>query len=206
MSKTNKKFSSSMLLMGKVATLPMLISQAHADVTPTYQDVTSTQLSLIELPQTNQLRLVSLTADAANQSSSYASAILCTNPMPSSMSVVVTGVNPGESVYLFASTDKNYSGHTSLNPRASIGATNLALLGISGLAPSSPTSIKAAVSIPVSLASNPDLTSASSFYMQAIIVPPGATSPASWRFTELDEVRKGTVSTNSYGQTTSYCN
>jgi hypothetical protein len=203
-----KKFSSSMLLMGKVATLPMLVSQAHADVTPVYSDITSSEITLIELPQTNQVRLLSLTADAANVPSSYSSAaILCSNPMPATMSVVVTGVNPGDSVFVVASSDKNFSGHTALNPRATIGASNLAIVGASKLDNVSVASgTRAAITVPVDLGAIPTLTAASSFYMQALVIPENAASPSSWRFSELDEIRKGVSATNSYGQVTSYCN
>jgi hypothetical protein len=200
MNKT-KKFSSSMLLMGKVATLPMLIGEASADVTPTYQDITSSQLSLIELPQASKLSLLSLTSDASTSTSSYASAVLCSNSMPTTMSVVVTGVSSGESVYIFASSDKN--GYVSLNPRATIGATNLVLLGVSGVANSSPNTTRAAVTIPVSMSSLSGLTSASKFYMQAIVVPAGASSPSAWRISELDEIKMGTASSSAYGS--SYC-
>ncbi len=200
MNKT-KKFSSSMLLMGKVATLPMLIGDASADVTPTYQDITSSQLTLIELPQAYKLSLLSLTSDASSSTSSYASAVLCSNSMPTTMSVVVTGVSSGESVYIFASSDKN--GYVSLNPRATIGATNLVLLGMSGVANSSPSTTRAAVTIPVSLSSLSSLTSASKFYMQAIVVPAGASSPSAWRISELDEIKMGTASSGAYGS--SYC-
>ena len=46
-----------LLLTGKVATLPVLIGQVRADVTPTYSDMIGSDLRVIEVPSGSAIRL-----------------------------------------------------------------------------------------------------------------------------------------------------
>ena len=95
-----------LLLTGKVATLPLLIGQAKADVTPSYSDMISNDLRVIEIPFGSAIRLQSITADAY-AGSSY-SAYFCTNAsLPTSTTLVVTGANAGDTVVVAAASNKN---------------------------------------------------------------------------------------------------
>jgi hypothetical protein len=196
-----------LLLTGKVASLPMLIGQARADVTPTYSDMIGSTLRVIEVPSGTAIRLSSIAADAATAyagTSSYA-ALICTNTtLPENMTIVVTGVASGESVVLAAASNKNDPVHLAIDSRLTLGAQGLSVVGSAevgkGLftAPSG-TTVGGTVTITVPTTTLTALASNGKLYLQAAVIPSGATSTvASWRFSELDELQVGTCSTSSY--------
>ena len=81
-----KKFST-LLLTGKAATLPFLMQQAHA-LTPTYTDIVTTQVTQVELPLANKVRL-----DSLGSATSNGAATLCDDAgVSNALSLVVTGL------------------------------------------------------------------------------------------------------------------
>ena len=216
-----KKFST-YLLMGKVASLPFLTQSARAEfVLPTipstssssalaYTDITTSTISIIEMPDT-LVKLQTVKTDTAASTStlkSAASAMLCPSPttsaLPTTMSVVITGVNAGDSVYLFGALDKNYSQYTSLNSRLTIGDSGLVNLGWATVTASKSTAIST-VTIPIDLTANSALLRNGTFYLQAISIPASSTGYSSWRISELDQISTGQIVRDSYGNVTSYC-
>lgn len=204
-----KKRFSSWLLMGKVATLPVLIQAARADVVPAYTDVIRSSVSVFVLPA-NQIALKTISADTAshpaNAANSLSSTLLCTTAagttLPTTMSVVITGINAGESVYLVAALNKNDPLNLALDSRITVGTNGLVIMGSASLSGSSGTS--SAVTIQVDLTRYSNLLAANRFYMQAVSVLPD--SPvSSWRLSELDTVSVGIKQFDSYGVVTAYC-
>lgn len=147
----NKKFAS-FLLTGKAAALPFSMGYSQADMTPSYLELTSTNINIMEIPFPGMVRLLTTTTPAASSTEGGStSAMLCgtglTDPtaLPSSptptcatgvtcdtvptnpqlLNVVVTGLKNGDVVYLAASTAKDSSALLGLNPSMRIGMDNL---------------------------------------------------------------------------------
>lgn len=199
----------SLFLTGKVATLPLLIGQVKADVTPTYLDMISSDLRVIEVPVGSAIRLQSIAADAgAYSSSAYAgssyAAAFCTNAgLPTSTTIVVTGVNAGDNVVLAAASNKNEPAHLQVDSRLTVGAQGLVILGSAAFglglyAPAADTSTWGTVSFNVSTARLTGLAVGGIFYIQAAVIPSGASTISSWRFSELDEIRVGACTSSGY--------
>lgn len=206
----------SFLLLGKVATLPSVLAPTQAavfplpTVTPTFADITTSSLSIIEIPAT-QVLLQNLRNDASattNTSHASASALLCpstaTSALPVSMSVVVTGVSGGDTVYVFGALDKNYTPYTSLNPRLTIGNSALAPLAMMTVT-SSVSGTISSISVPVDLSAHAALVNAGTFYLQAISVPANSDGYMGWRVSELDQISVGQFAKDSYGNVSAYC-
>ena len=201
-----------LLLTGKAATLPLLISQARADVVPSFQEVLgftglefSPDLRVIELPLNAAVRLQSIALDSNYGPSSYAG-MLCTNLLSTSnpnINFVVTGVTQGETVYIAAASGKNDPSNTSLDKRLTIGNQGLKLLGaIQTDRASLGSPARLSVNFTVSAADIQKLGSSGNVYVQAITIPSGAQlTPANWRYSELDEISVGTCATSPYGTT-----
>ena len=200
----------SLFLTGKVATLPLLIGQARADVTPTYSDMISSDLRVIEIPVGSAIRVQSIAADAgaaygspAYAGSSYAAAF-CTNAsLPASTTIVVTGANAGDNVVLAAASNKNEPAHLQADSRLTLGAQGLVILGSvvfgSGShTPAAGTSARGTVSFNVTTTNLTSLTVDGKFYIQAAVIPSGASAISSWRFSELDEIRVGACTGSGY--------
>lgn len=199
-----------LLLTGKVATLPVLIGQVRADVTPTYSDMIGSDLRVIEVPSGSAIRLMSIAADAGSQYAGTPTAYLCTNEaLPANITVVVTGVNTGENVILAGAKNKNDPLHLSADKRMTIGSQNLTILGSSQLAQGlipGPTggTVGGTVAITVPTTTLTAIAPDANVFLQAVVIPAGATSTiASWKFSELDELAVGVCATSPYS-TTSY--
>ncbi|MDP2793531.1 MAG: hypothetical protein Q8O25_05520 [Sulfurisoma sp.] len=201
---------SRLLLAGKAATLPLLIGQVKAaTVTPGYSDMISTNLSIIEMPSGDGIQLNSITSDAGIATSPYGTssyaASMCTNfSLPSNMSMVVTGVMPGDTVYVVAASDKNDSLHIQADSRLTVGRQNLTILGIVGSAgsqiPFSASQIRSSIVLDVSSSSLTRLAVGGRFYIQAVV----ASGTGQFRFSELDEIAVGTCQASTYGTGTTY--
>jgi hypothetical protein len=204
----NNRFSS-LLLTGKVASLPLLISQARADVTPTYSDMIGTALRVIEVPSGTAIRLQSIAGDASTSpvssyvGSSYAAAF-CTNAgLPTTATFVVTGVTQGETVVLAAASNRNDPVNFAINSRLTLGSQGLILLGSANigntLTPLTPVTGSVSFSVPMSnlLA----LGTSGKFYVQAVIIPSAGGTAANWNFSELDEISVGACVSSTYGTT-----
>lgn len=196
MSKT--RFSR-LLLVGKAATLPMLLGQAKAaSVTPTYSDMISSDLRVIQIPSGSGVVLSSIAADSNTSSSSYAAQFCTNNTLPSNISLVVTGVKQGETVIVAAASNKNDPVHTAYDPKLTIGSTNLKLLAVSGLQSAqhtvTGTNITGTVAMQVDTTTLKNLASNGKFYIQAI-----TSGTSGLRYSELDEITVGTCQTSSYG-------
>lgn len=199
-----------LMLTGKVATLPLLIGQARADVTPSYSDMISSDLRVIEIPVGSAIRLQSIAVDANNYSasayagSSYA-AVFCTNAsLPTSTTLVVTGVSAGDNVIIAAAGNKNDPVHLQIDSRLTLGTQGLSILGSAefgrGLFPPAPgSSVGGTVSFNVNTASLTGLAVGGKFYIQAAVIPVGASGVSGWRFSELDEIQVGSCASSSYG-------
>ncbi len=201
----------SLLLTGKVATLPILIGQAKAQVVPLATELLSSDLRVIEMPASNGnggpgIRLQSIAADSNYTPSNYA-AFLCNNGLPTTTTVVVTGLSTGDTVVLAAARNKNDPFHTALDPRLTVGTQGLTVLGTTsiggGLAglPGVLTPAKGIASFTITSATLTALAANNRFYLQAAVIPAGAPSVAAWRFSELDEIIVGNCNTNAYGTT-----
>ncbi len=206
-----KKRFASYMLTGKVAALPF-INSSFADVVPSYTEVLSKNVSVIEMPATG-VRLMSTTA-ASTYGGSDAS--ICSTTLPSTINIVVTGANPGNTVYLAASSNKDDGAFQSLNSKVRLGADNFTVISSFTLG-NSPIQEEAGsfsqstspVSIPVDIAKlqQKNLFTHGKFYIQAVIFP--STDPeilwSKARISELDEIIvSGTVcsSTSTYGNST----
>jgi hypothetical protein len=206
----------SLLLTGKVATLPLLISQARADVTPTYQNVIASPdqglniLRLVELPFANTaLKTQSIDTDSNYAGGSAYAAFLCNNLSPSNaFNFAVVGVHEGETAYLVAASNKNDSANLALDSRLTIGSQGLKILAYTTMAPAPLGVIRPITTMTVNFSINtPDLTGVAQngrVYVQAVTIPAansGGANPVNWRYSELDEIRVGTCSTTAYGTT-----
>ena len=195
-----------LLLTGKTAAFPLLINQAKADVTPSYQEVlgtSSTDLRVIELPLNTAVKLQSVSLDSNYGSSAY-SAILCNNQLTAqntSFNFVVTGVAQGETVYLAAASSKNDAANTALDSRLTIGTQGLKIIGSiqTGSAAAGTTPARLAVNFTVSTTDIQNLSTGGKVYVQAVTVPSGSGALSTWRYSELDEIRVGNCTTTSYG-------
>ena len=203
----------SLLLTGKVATLPLLIGQARADVTPTYSEMISSDLRVIEIPVDNAIRLQSIAADAgaaygspAYAGSSYAAAF-CTNAsLPDSTTIVVTGASVGDNVILAVASNKNDPFHLQIDSRLTLGTQGLNILGSAqfgngSFANAAGTSTRGSVSFNVSTTSLTQLAVGGKFYIQAAVIPSCVSAISGWLFSELDEIQMGVCTGSTYGST-----
>jgi len=194
----------SLLLTGKVASLPLLIGQARADVTPTGAQMSpNNALQVIELPVDGFLRLQSITADAGGAyGGSYGSAYFCTNsPLPIAQAIVVTGVQAGKEVILAAASNKNDPFHLAIDSRLTLGTQGLKILGSAKLdsgsiAPAADAgtgttgrSAYGTIAFNVTTTSLTALAVGGKFYIQAAVIPSAGSPVSSWQFSELDEIR-----------------
>lgn len=208
------------------AALPFAVSNSLADVTPTYTELLSSSLSIIETPATG-IRLLTTTISAAGSSiyggTSYADtsdAMVCnsTTAAPTTMNVVLTGLKNGDMVYLAASTAKDYPNYLSLNSKLRIGNDNLVIISsfVVNLNPaiqeaSNIANATAAISVPLNLSTlwlrgGYSIAEGSKFYLQAMAFAGGGTT-SNWqtaKYSELDEITVTAQGCSSYGGTTAH--
>lgn len=194
-----KKFST-LLLTGKAATLPFLMQQAHA-LTPTYIDIVTTQVTQVELPVANKVRLDSLGSSTYN-----GAATLCDDAgVSNALSLVVTGLKDRDLVYVVTST--NIGGNETLHPKLKIGVAGLKVPVATGV--TAPANGTVALTIPLNLGSlGYSLTRGNSFYLQTIVLPEGSYENgfpvlANARISELDQISVNTCA-STYGGGSTY--
>ncbi|MDN3577366.1 hypothetical protein QWZ03_11375 [Chitinimonas viridis] len=192
-----KKRFATFLISGKAATLPMLLQEAMANngpVTPSYTDITTGVLTLVELPQAGKFQL---------ESTAYGVVpTICVNAGATAMSTVVTGVQRGDQVFIAASSDKDDPAFLALNSQLRVGQQNFTLLaqfrhdGTDLAAPVGATTSTSTASITFSI----NLTELASrglvgikgtkFYLQAMVWPKSADGSdwSQFRYSELDEI------------------
>lgn len=194
-----------LLLTGKAASLPLLISQVKAaDVTPTYSEMIGSELRIIQVPLGNAaLRLQSITADSNDTYGTPYAAFFCSNQlsgMDTNTTFVVTGLTKGDTVYLAAASDKNYAGHTSIDRRLTLGAKNVQILGSATVDSTGGGTLgNATVSFIAQSSTLQQLGASGRFYLQALVLPRGIAAPSGWKYSELDEVVVGNCVTDAYG-------
>lgn len=214
----------SFLLTGKAATLPFMINNSLADVTPSYYELMSQNVNIIEMPSTG-VRLLSTTASAPGNSyggQTYGgggteAAQICSASLPGVMNVVVTGVRPNDSVFLVASTDKDDQKNLAVNPNARIGSANFTVVSgfkfnaqelgseASNLAQ---TTSSVSVQVDMKKLQANHLFSGGTFYLQAFVFP--TLDPDTvWqqvRISELDavSVSSAACTNNMYGSPSPY--
>jgi hypothetical protein len=134
------KFSS-LLLTGKAATLPLLMSNAQA-LTPSFVDVVSARLSQVQLPVAGQVQLNALGGGTYD-----GSAVICsdTTTMANKMSIVLTGLQDQDTVYLVTSTD--LGGNQGLNANLKIGTKNLVVASSMGVRAAGSTNMSVSVTL-----------------------------------------------------------
>ena len=193
-----KRFST-MLLVGKAATLPLLIQQAHA-LTPSYTDVLTTEVTQIELPVANQVQLGSL-GSAYGGSSAYGTATLCDTAVASTsnISLAITGLKNNDTVFVVTATSTG--GNESLDARLKIGNSNLLIPIRTNI--QAPADGTVALSVPLSidtLRSTPGYTFAggNKFYLQTIVFPAGQLNWQQARISEMDTITVGSCA-STYG-------
>jgi hypothetical protein len=199
-----KKFST-LLLTGKAASLPFLIQQAQAEITPTFANVTSAALTQIQHPVSNQVKLDVLGDTGSTYGSTYGAATICSTGGASQISVTLTGLKNGDTVILATSTTKG--GMESYSTKIQLGATNLKLPVYTQISADPEGTV--ALTVPVNLTSlGYPLTQGSTFYMQSIVFPSGAINGLQMDFarakvSELDVITVGSCSTygGTYGGT-----
>lgn len=223
-----KKRFASYLLAGKAATLPFAINSAQADVTPSYTDVMTGKATLIEQPAPG-VKLLTISTSASSSStyggsaytggSTYggggSDAAVCSAPLPSVMNVVVTGVKPGDNIYLVAAADKDAQLMLAYDSRLRIGTTKQTVIAafrisgsdLGGMDNGAMAGSISSVSIPVDLnkLKSRGLLDAGKFYLQAAMFPvlSGTGIFTQARFTELDEVSVSSAGCSStYGGST----
>jgi hypothetical protein len=187
----------------------MMVNTSFADVTPTYTEVLSSNVSLIEMPVTG----VRLNTTAT--SSTYgADAAICSTTTPTTMNVVVTGAKPGNLVYLVASSNKDDGSLTSLSSKIRVGSQNLTVISafqlsdaVASQTASTFANAVAPISIPINIASLQSTTSlvaTGTFYLQSVVFSKfDSTMWSTARFSELDTVVVSTAGcASTYG--TSY--
>lgn len=192
-----KKFST-LLLTGKAATLPFLMQQAHA-LTPTYTDIVTTQVTQVELPILNKVRL-----DSLGNSTYHGAATLCDDTgVPNALSLVVTGLKDKDVLYVVTST--NTGGNEILNAKIKVGLAGLKVPVATGV--TAPADGTVALTIPLDLgALGYSLTRGNSFYLQTIVLPEGSYENgfpvwANARVSELDQISVNTCASTYGGPT-----
>ena len=198
-----------LLLTGKAATLPLLISQVKAaEITPSFSDMISSELRVIEVPLANSgMHLQSVSADSNSSygTSSYA-AFFCNNELSgtaSNTTFVVTGLKPGQHVILAAARNKNDPFHISVDPRLTLGSQGLAILGSAQAGTGayggvSGTPMNASFVVPSSTLQQV-IGGGKKLYVQALTIPGGGGAVSTWNFSELDEITVGNCVTTAYG-------
>ena len=198
----SKKRFASYLFAGKAAAFPFMMDNSFADTVPTYNEMVSTDVRLIEMPVTGSTRYVSSGYQSGSSygGSSYGMASFC-NSNVGIMNVVITGAKSGDIVILAASSNKDSGEFSQLNRQIRLGSRNLTIVSFFKLTAdtlgipndgANPLDISSNLSIPVDLNSLEQRglwqsNSGSGFYLQALVL--GA--DGNWsnaRASELDSI------------------
>lgn len=196
----------SYLLAGKAASFPLSSTNSFADAATDFVlDMLTTKMTVLErsapgIRVNSEHEAVTLSSDV----------IICNNPLPKTMNVVVTGAQQGQTLYLVASSDKDYSPYLALNSKLRIGINNQVFItvaqinntplpGDSGVI----TQATSAISIPVDLnkLAAAGLMNGDKFYLQAALFPT-LSGPDMWNlatYSELDTIFVNNKSTSAYG-------
>jgi len=205
----SKRFSH-ILLSGKISTLPMLIQNAYADYTPTFTDAINSTFTQIQVPQTSAVLLNSL---GSSTYGTFGAAQICSNKLPtapSNMSVVLTGLLPGDTV--FVATATSTGGNESINPKIKIGTQKLFTPVITSVSGPVGSTINLTVNLSLSdlIRQGYQITQGGTFYIQSVAFPVGSISTdgyMNWskaRVTELDVISVGSCSVYSTYSTFPY--
>jgi hypothetical protein len=192
-----------LLIGGKIATLPMLMKTAYAQYSPTFNDLLNTNITQLQVPvaQSIQLKALGSSYGAVNGSALICSANLPNSP--STMSLVITGLQPND--MLFIATSTSLGGNQSLNPKILLGTQNLLTPFVTQI--NGPSNSTINVTVPLDLvklrSQGYPILNGGTFYLQSIAFPNGAVSSSgfNWaqaRISELDVISIGPCST-TYG-------
>jgi hypothetical protein len=191
---TVKKFST-LLVTGKAATFPLLIQQAEAEIVPQYTDILTSQITQIQVPADNQVKLEALGGDTYG-GDIYGAATICSDQGVTEMSVTLTGLRNGDLVLLGTAT--SIGGLEAVDPRLKLGSANLLfpyITRVLGLGEGTVT-----LTVPIDLAALEQagyfLGLGGEFYMQSIVFPYGAgTDFSQAEISELDFISVDSCST-----------
>lgn len=193
------KFSR-LLMTGKAATLPFLMSNAEAvqTWTPTLSTVITDKLTQVQIPVNQSVELVSVGSSPLYDGS----ATLCgvNGTIASKLGIVLTGLNDRDLVYVVTST--NLGGNQNLHPNLKIGTQNLFVPNSLTIGAAGSESVSATVAIDLNTLRSKGytLTNGAKFYMQTIVFPAASYQTGSFNWTqakvsELDVVSVNTCST-----------
>jgi len=204
-----KKRFASFLLTGKAAALPILFQEATAaQVFPSYTDLTTDKLTLVNLPIAGKFQM--------EGSGAYGAPTLCTGATLDTFSTVVTGLKPGDTVFVIASTSKNSTTLQSFNKDITVGDKNVLVVSQFVYDPavqladaSDMTLATGTVTIPVKIpalaAKGYLLTAGGKIYLQAVVLGRGVapTAYSQYRLSSLNEITvaqcNSTYGTTPYG-------
>ncbi len=187
------KFSR-LLMTGKAATLPFLMSNAEAvqTWTPSLYTVITDQVTQVQLPVTQAVELNSLGSSPVYDGA----ATVCSlnGAIASKLGVVLTGLNDRDLVYVITST--NLGGNQNFHPNLKIGTQNLFIPKALSIGANGSESVSATVAIDLSILASQGyaLTNGAKFYMQTIVFPAGTVSWSQAKVSELDVVSVNTCS------------
>lgn len=201
-----KKRFASFLLTGKAAALPILFQEATAaQLFPSYTDLTTDKLTLVNLPIAGKFQVES--------GGTYGTPTLCSGATLDTFSTVVTGLKPGDTVFVIASSSKNSASLQSFNKDITVGDQNVLIVSQFTYDPavqladaSDMTKATGTVTIPVKISSfaakGYTLTSGGKIYLQAVVLGKGVapTAYSQYRLSSLNEITVAQCST-SYGST-----
>lgn len=191
--KMKSKFSR-LLMTGKAATLPFLMSNAEAvqTWTPSLYTVITDKVTQVQLPVDRVVELNSLGSSPVYDGS----ATVCNvnGAIASKLGVVLTGLKDRDLVYVITST--NLGGNQSFHPNLKIGTQNLFIPKALTIGAGGSESVSATVAIDLSTLASQGyaLTNGTKFYMQTIVFPAGALNWSQARISELDVVSVNTCS------------
>jgi len=195
-----KKRFASFLLTGKAATLPLLPATSFAGSVS--DAIFGSTLHVLEHSTDGSVSLLSEFGEAGDDSSSsYGTTAAQVNfPMigtgcsyddPTTMNIVVTGLTPGEQVFVLASRQKDYPDFAAAYPGLRAGSDFVIVSSFVYSADGADNAV-GIVSIPVILADlfapSDGLTAGDTIYLQAGSATYTNGSWGTFRFSELDEV------------------
>ncbi|MBT3197327.1 MAG: hypothetical protein HN842_11915 [Gammaproteobacteria bacterium] len=203
-----KKNFSRLLLTGKVASMPFIPS-ANAALSPFDLITTSSAIYLSEKAETG---INVLETDSAITFDGVSANIIhpgsgCTNVVPTEMTVVVSGLLSGDTVWIAAADDKDDPGLLGISPSFRIGFENLEVLSkfdvhvntqreVGFDAPPGSAMMDQNVltfSVPIDLSKF--TSSSDNFYLQAMV----ARADGTLKFSDLDYITRVETDACSYG-------
>lgn len=212
-----KKRFASFLLTGKAATLPLLPATSFAGSVS--DSIFGSTLHVLEHSTDGRVELLSEFGAAGDDSymSGYGTTAAqvsfpmagtgCTYAAPTTMNIVVTGLAPGEQVFVLASRMKDYPDFAAAYPGLRAGSDFVIVSSFVYSADGADNAV-GIVSIPVILADlfapSDGLTAGETIYLQAGSATYANGSWGTFRFSELDEVTAVAEDCSYSGGGTSY--